>query len=140
MYKKEELTGLIIKFSNELSKCNIDISKELGSYEMQIKQFHYLALIEKTQNMTFSELSEILNITKPSVTEIINKLTKLGCVYREQSSSDKRVFYIKLTEKGKKIVKLKEISAGKFAEERLGSLTDEEVGNFMEILKKLLRE
>ena len=140
MYKKEELTGLIIKFSNELSKCNIDISKELGSYEMQIKQFHYLALIEKTPNMTFSELSEILNITKPSVTEIINKLTKLECVYREQSSSDKRVFYIKLTEKGKKIVKLKEISAGKFAEERLGSLTDEEISNFMNILKKLLRE
>ena len=83
--------------------------------------------------MTSSELSEILNITKPSVTEIINKLTTLGCVYRDQSELDKRVFYIKLTEKGKKIVKLKELAAEKFAEERLDSLTDEEVNSFIKL-------
>ncbi|WP_319370504.1 MarR family transcriptional regulator [uncultured Ilyobacter sp.] len=138
MYKKQELTALIIKFYNELSKCSVETSKELGSYEMQIKQFHYLSLIDKTPNMTSSELSEILNITKPSVTEIINKLIKLGCVYRDQSSSDKRVFYIKLTEKGKNIVRLKEISAEKFAEERLDSLTGEEVSNFIKIFRKLI--
>ncbi|ADO82912.1 MarR family winged helix-turn-helix transcriptional regulator [Ilyobacter polytropus] len=137
MYKKEELTNLIIKFYNELSKCSIETSKELGSYDMQIKQFHYLTLIDKTPNMTSSELSEILNITKPSVTEIINKLTTLGCVYRGQSELDKRVFYIKLTEKGKKIVKLKELAAEKFAEERLDSLTDEEVNSFIKLFIKL---
>jgi DNA-binding MarR family transcriptional regulator len=137
MYKKEELTNLIIKFYNELSKCSIETSKELGSYDMQIKQFHYLTLIDKTPNMTSSELSEILNITKPSVTEIINKLTTLGCVYRDQSELDKRVFYIKLTEKGKKIVKLKELAAEKFAEERLDSLTDEEVNSFIKLFIKL---
>lgn len=137
MYKKEELTNLIIKFYNGLSKCSIETSKELGSYDMQIKQFHYLTLIDKTPNMTSSELSEILNITKPSVTEIINKLTTLGCVYRDQSELDKRVFYIKLTEKGKKIVKLKELAAEKFAEERLDSLTDEEVNSFIKLFIKL---
>jgi DNA-binding MarR family transcriptional regulator len=137
MYKKEELTSLIIKFYNELSKCSIETSKELGSYDMQIKQFHYLSLIDKNPEMTSSELSEILNITKPSITEIINKLTKFECVYREQSELDKRVFYIKLTEKGKKILRLKELSAEKFAKERLDSLTDEEISNFIKIFRKL---
>ncbi|WP_320046641.1 MarR family transcriptional regulator [uncultured Ilyobacter sp.] len=137
MYKKEELTGLIIKFYNELSKCSIETSKELGSYDMQIKQFHYLSLIDKNPNMTSSELSEILNITKPSVTEIINKLIKFECVYREQCALDKRVFYIKLTEKGKKIVKLRKLSAEKFAEKKLDSLTDEEISNFIKIFRKL---
>ncbi|WP_319202395.1 MarR family transcriptional regulator [uncultured Ilyobacter sp.] len=137
MYKKEELTSLIIKFYNELSKFSIETSKELGSYDMQIKQFHYLSLIDKNPEMTSSELSEILNITKPSVTEIINKLTKFECVYREQSELDKRVFYIKLTEKGKNIVRLKELSAEKFAKERLDSLTDEEISNFIKIFRKL---
>ena len=137
MYKKEELTSLIIKFYNELSKFSIETSKELGSYDMQIKQFHYLSLIDKNPEMTSSELSEILNITKPSVTEIINKLTKFECVYREQSELDKRVFYIKLTEKGKNIVRLKELSVKKFAKERLDSLTDEEISNFIKIFRKL---
>ena len=137
MYKKEELTSLIIIFYNELSKFSIETSKELGSYDMQIKQFHYLSLIDKNPEMTSSELSDILNITKPSVTEIINKLTKFECVYREQSELDKRVFYIKLTEKGKNIVRLKELSAEKFAKERLDSLTDEEISNFIKIFRKL---
>ncbi len=137
MNKKEVLTNLIREFYINLSNCCIEVSKELGSYDMQVKQFHYLQIINQNSDLTSSKLSEILNITKPSVTEIINKLIKLGCVYREQSSSDRRVFYIKLTEKGIKITKTRDLAVHKFAEENLPSLTVEEMIIFINLLNKI---
>jgi DNA-binding MarR family transcriptional regulator len=139
MNKNEKLTELIKILNEGLQECSIDIAKEWGVYEMQIKQFHYLKIIDKTPNITSSALAEILNITKPSVTEIINKLQNIDCVYREQCSSDKRVFYIKLTEKGENIIKLKAVAAEKFVKEKFNLFTEEEMNIFIKLMNKLLK-
>lgn len=138
MNKNKIITKVITTFFDNLNECSIEISKELGIYEMQIKQFHYLKIIDKTENITSSTLAEILNITRPSVTEIINKLQKLGCVYKEQCSSDKRVFYIRLTEKGKYILRVKEIATEKFVEEKFNSFSEEEKNTFIKLTEKLM--
>ena len=54
--------------------------------------------------MKVSEISKQLNITSPSVTQIINKLEKDDIVLRNIDPSDRRAVNIRLTDKGIRVV------------------------------------
>ena len=58
---------------------------------------------EKT-DMKVSEISKQLNVTSPTVTQIINKLEKDDIVLRNIDPSDRRAVNIRLTDKGCRIV------------------------------------
>ncbi len=104
--KRELIYEAVRKFNSLGHECNLEISDKLGMSKLQLNQLHYLKVIDRTVDITFGKLAEILNITKPSVTEIVNKLVKLNCVEKKRSHMDKRIFYIKLTETGRNIVRL----------------------------------
>ena len=59
---------------------------------------------EEKRDMKVSEISKQLNITSPSVTQIINKLEKDDIVLRNIDPSDRRAVNIRLTEKGIQVV------------------------------------
>lgn len=57
----------------------------------------YLNIIEAHPNRyTSSQIADLLNITRPSVTEKINQLCKKGYILRTQSPNDKRSFYLSI--------------------------------------------
>jgi DNA-binding MarR family transcriptional regulator len=118
-------------------KCNLELSNELGSSELTAKQFYYLEKIDRCGSVTFGELAEELCITKPSVTEIINKLIKLDCIYKQKSPSDGRVYFINLTDKGKKIARMQAETNMKFAIQIKERLVSEEQEQFILLLKKI---
>ncbi|WP_445491875.1 MarR family winged helix-turn-helix transcriptional regulator [Niallia sp. 03133] len=55
--------------------------------------------------ITVSEISSILQITSPSVTQVINVLERDGYVERINDEKDGRIVRIVLTEKGKSVTK-----------------------------------
>lgn len=61
--------------------------------------------IEGKTDLKVSEISSILHVTAPTVTQIINKLEKDGYVIRNMDPSDRRAVKIRLTEKGLDITK-----------------------------------
>jgi DNA-binding MarR family transcriptional regulator len=54
--------------------------------------------------MTPSDISYVHGISKPNVTTVISKLIQGGFVQRSHDENDRRVIYISITDKGKKIV------------------------------------
>jgi DNA-binding MarR family transcriptional regulator len=50
----------------------------------------------------FGDIAEDLGVTRPSVSGIIKKLIKMGYLDKVQSEQDGRVYYIHLTEKGRR--------------------------------------
>jgi len=50
-----------------------------------------------------SEISRIHCISKPNVTTLISKLIENGLAERSHDEKDRRVIYINITEKGKKV-------------------------------------
>jgi len=63
-----------------------------------------LSMIYSLGTPQFSELAEALKVSKPAVSSIIKRLMVLKLVEKKQSEEDKRVFYIHVTERGRKIV------------------------------------
>ncbi|MCW3790365.1 MarR family winged helix-turn-helix transcriptional regulator [Paenibacillus sp. LS1] len=54
----------------------------------------------ESHTATVSEISRVLQVTSPTVTQMINNLIQLGYVSRSTSPKDNRVSILSLTEKG----------------------------------------
>lgn len=66
--------------------------------------YYYLTTIYYMGKPNFSQVAEALKLTKPAISAMIRKLTKIGLIEKAQSQEDKRVYYICVTEKGKRII------------------------------------
>lgn len=139
---KRELTHEAVweavrKFNSLGHECNLEISDNLGMSELQVNQLHYLKIIDRTVDITFGKFAEILKVTKPSVTEIVNKLIKLDVVEKAQCTRDKRMYYIKLTEKGRNIARLPFLAEQRVVDIIVSTLNENEIDTFIKLIKKL---
>lgn len=135
--KRELIYEAVRKFNSLGNECNLKLSDSLGMSELQLNQLHYLKIIDRTVDISFGEFAEILKVTKPSVTEIINKLIKLDVVEKAQCTLDKRKYYIKLTEKGRNIARLPFLAEQRVVDIIIKALDDEEIDLFIKLIKKL---
>ncbi len=125
------------KFNGLGHECNLEISDRLGMSRLQLNQLHYLKIIDRTVDMTFGKFAEMLKVAKPSVTEIVNKLIQLEVVEKKRCTRDKRIFYIRLTEKGRNITRLPFLAEQRVVDIIVSALDDEEIDTFIKIIKKL---
>lgn len=135
--KRELIYEAVRKFNSLGHECNLEISDKLGMSRLQLNQLHYLKIIDRTVDITFGKFAEILKITKPSVTEIVNKLIKLDCVEKKRCYIDRRIFYIKLTEKGRNITRLQYLAEQRVVDIIYSVFDDEEIDTFVKLIKKL---
>ncbi|MDN5307203.1 MAG: hypothetical protein PWP16_566 [Eubacteriaceae bacterium] len=106
--------------------------------ELTMNQIKYLKIIDARFRVTFSELAEETKNSKPTITETINRFITQGCVYRERSAEDRRVYYIYLTPKGKSIARAQEKTKLRLIERIQENLTDDEMKQFITLLNKVL--
>ncbi len=135
--KRDLIYEAVRKFNSLGHECNLEISDKLGMSKLQLNQLHYLKVIDRTIDITFGKLAEILKITKPSVTEIVNKLIKLECVEKKRCHMDKRIFYIRLTEKGRNIARLQYLAEQRVVDIIFNVYDDDEIDTFIKLIKKL---
>ncbi len=123
----------------ELEASFLQVEKLNSSAQtLTIKQINYLKIIDSKYRVTFSELAQETNHSKPTITEVINNFITLDCVYRERSQEDRRVFYIYLTPKGKSIARTQETTQLKLIERIQKNLSDDEIRQFITLLKRAL--
>jgi DNA-binding MarR family transcriptional regulator len=102
-------------FEKSMEKLIVGIYRDLellekrmvkaGSLNIGISEMHMLdAIREKSDanGATISELSDFLGIRMPSVTAAVNKLEGKGFVQRCKCEEDKRIVYVRLTQKGER--------------------------------------
>ncbi|MDQ0362457.1 MarR family winged helix-turn-helix transcriptional regulator [Breznakia pachnodae] len=66
-------------------------------------ELRILRVCDSHENLTLNKLSEVLNKAPANLSVIITKLVKSKLLRKKSSQVDKRVTYIVITEKGKKI-------------------------------------
>ncbi|WP_041668783.1 MarR family winged helix-turn-helix transcriptional regulator [Acetobacterium woodii] len=115
---------------NETCQCQAD--------DFTSKQKYYLKIIDQNYRVTFSQLAQETQNSKPTITELISKFISMGCVYRERSPEDGRVYFIYLTQKGKSIARSEERSQIQLIEHIKNSLTDDELDQLITLLNKIL--
>ncbi|WP_151732925.1 MarR family winged helix-turn-helix transcriptional regulator [Paenibacillus tengchongensis] len=100
---------------------------------------HVLTLLKEQGSATMTELAREIQIAKPQLTPIIDKLCNAGDVEREVDAGDRRIIHIRITETG--VSRLQELQGTLFEsmKSKLAGLDREEVANLQRALDDLFR-
>ena len=94
--------------SNHLWQQSINnIDSILSSEEKKqfnITDYYYLTTIYNMGNPNLGEVAEKLKLTKPAISALVKRLIKNDLIEKVQSNEDGRIFYLKVTKKGIKII------------------------------------
>ena len=106
---------------------------------LRLPQYKVIDFLEKSGKITVSDLSRQLHVTRATISVLITKLVKAGIVECSANRSDKRSFYIIITERGLNRLKAarNEIS---LVEEKISQQLSEEtilcLNNFSRVIRK----
>lgn len=139
-----ELKKLLMDIPTKLCRNmnNEFVKSILKDLEINFSQQHYtiLKLLKENKQLYVTEIVDILSITKPQMTSLIDKLIQMGYLNRTNDINDRRKIYISLTENGKAITAKINTAIDKQMDSYLTQLTQNEIDvleNGLLILKKL---
>ena len=96
-----KVSYFFIEFTNRV----ISLDGKILKNDFSLSQLKAMSAFKEDKDYTMGELSRNIQVTMPSMTEMIDGLEELGIVERWRDSNDRRVVRVKLTEKGKQMRK-----------------------------------
>lgn len=82
------------------------------------------------------KLAELLCVSKPMITALINSLIAKGYVFKEPCIDDRRAYYVKPTDKGVELVNIARIDMDKYMDRLISGLGNEEFDTFIILATK----
>ena len=79
---------------------------EKSQYKATISQCYTLRCLKDCKGMTMKKLSDTMGIAKSTMTRNIDKMVRNGYLERVKGELDKRHVLVRLTKKGKKLVRI----------------------------------
>lgn len=102
-------------------------------------QLTVVKMLEQIGDLSLSELSERIRAQNSTVTGIIDRMVRENLVVRERSKEDRRVVYIRLTPKGRKLAEEIPIEPMEIFRNALQGLSPTEMRDLMKILGKVAK-
>lgn len=121
-------TAMFRHLSKLMKQKNLPITPE---------QFSVLTHLWQKDGLPQTELAFCTDRNRANVTRIIDILEREGIVERKDDESDRRVFRIYLTEKGKSLREETAKCAAKSIEDSLSGLTKEEIDTCTKVLLQI---
>ena len=67
---------------------------------LRLPQYRVMVFLEKSGKITVTDLSKQMNVTRATMSVLVNQLLKADIVEAVENTSDKRSFYVRLTGSG----------------------------------------
>lgn len=124
----------------ELRLFNMEHKDKVITYNSVL----YLDIIQaKNGEYTACNIADLLHVSRPSVTQKINELESAGYIIKTQSETDKRVYYLSVTDKYNTIYDTILGESEDHEDEMIASLrsrySESEVDQFFDMLGELNR-
>ncbi|NVM46189.1 MAG: MarR family transcriptional regulator [Candidatus Lokiarchaeota archaeon] len=112
--------------------------KEYGIKELNPGQGRILFALWQKDGVPIHELSKKTQLTKSSLTTMLDRLQNSGFLKREDDENDRRITIVKLSEKSKNLQKKYVDVSKKMTEVFYGTLTEVEIDQFEAYLRRIL--
>jgi DNA-binding MarR family transcriptional regulator len=133
-----DLTEAISYISDLIEKVLEETISQADFTDLTQQQLRYLQVISRMKNPTLTELARELDLTKPTVTVLADKLVEKGYIRRVKSDKDRRSMHLHIDKKGAKIKALREIAYERMAEIISSGLNETETSILTELLRKIV--
>lgn len=132
----DKISSLVFTIQRQMEE-RIYRQKEMPLSITQIIALRYLE--SRVKISTMKELADFLGITPPSATAIGDSLIRLALIKRLANKKDRRVVGIKITKKGKSILKKAFIKMLSLLKTEFNVLSKNEKKSLVKILEKISR-
>jgi DNA-binding MarR family transcriptional regulator len=130
--------GFIVETAIYLQAESRRLAKEqCARYGITATQLNVLKLLQEIGDLSLSELSRRMAAQNSTITGIIDRMASAELVEREQSERDRRVWKIKLTNKGRDIAGKIEVAPWDLLRAALDALPAREQKQLVDILTKV---
>lgn len=133
------LTDIITILTTKIAKIEEEALAESRFSELTGKQMHYLEAISNLNNPNLGELATELNLSKPSITAIIDKFEEKEFIRKVKSDEDRRVSHIHMAERGKEIEKVHSKIHMRISNIFTSKLTKNELKSLINLLSKIVK-
>ncbi|MEQ1824952.1 MAG: MarR family transcriptional regulator [Pirellula sp.] len=106
-------------------------------YELTPSQYNVLRILRgEGKPMPCLEIADRMIQVVPAITGLIDRLEAAGMVARQRSENDRRVTFIEITNKAKKILAQIDVPLQELHHKLLGHLSPAELGELIRLLEK----
>lgn len=91
---------LVKKFRKLAIKHREVIQNYLSKFNIYVGQHRIFFRLEENPNITLTELSEVLNVSKESLSVSLKRLDQGGYINKSKDKNDKRRYLLSLSDKG----------------------------------------
>ena len=139
--KQNSFDSLEQEASLNILRTNDELQNRLGrffrEYGLTSSQYNLLRIIRgEGKPMPSLEIAERMIQVVPAMTGLIDRLEKQGLVERRRCVDDRRVVYIEITEKAKKLLERMDTPILALHEELMGHMTKAELRELSRLLEK----
>lgn len=106
--------------------------------DISVNDLHIIHIISLNDNITSSQISKKIMLTKATLTRSIDKLVRLGYVKRFYNKNDRRIINLKLSNRGKLLYRLHNKDNKKYIDMLLDGLSKDEKEEFLSRIEKLI--
>ena len=136
MMNKEDVRVSFNKFLKMyFDACN-EVYEEIHFDRIKGSRFKYLKEIYRRKQTTLTELAEHFDLSKPTVTEVINKFIENKLIVKKRSEEDKRVSYITLTEMGETLATTNVLESNRAVTKIFDTLSKREIKLLVKMFNK----
>ena len=95
---------IIADFRATLSQLKCASSERLLKLGVSMAQLHIMYTLQRTGEMTMSQLADVLNVSLSNATGLIDRLEERGYIARDRVPSDRRVVVVRVTVEGQQML------------------------------------
>lgn len=119
---------------SKFSRNYMELKKDLPIRPSEMGVLNILAATPKPHTSVM--LAELLGVSKPMITAYLTSLSEKGYITKEQSQSDKRVYYILLTPKALQLVEDAKVEMNEQLAHLLERMGQEEFDTLVNLIQK----
>lgn len=114
-----------------------DEVREYGKPNLSLSQLRILCFLERHPESSLSEIAEYIDVTRPTMSQAIERLVKQGYVKRVSNPQERRQVLLSLTSTGDKYQQQVQQALLARIEQKLTSLDDKQDRQVIEVLSLL---
>jgi len=110
---------------------------ELSKGRITLPQFLILGFLEKSGETNMSSLAHFMSVSTAAMTGTVDRLVNCGYVIREPEPTDRRIIKIKITSKGRDIIKKINCQRRQMIIDIFAKVSEHDRSDYLRVLTKI---
>ncbi len=128
-----------IHLLHRVGQCASDIFQdELGAEDLTPRQYAVLVAVSQSEGLSQTQLVEKTGVDRSTLADIVRRMLKKGLLQRRRTKGDARAYAVKLTDEGRRVLKLADPLAKRVDEKILAVLPSQQRERFLQDLNAIV--